>query len=110
MRGYLDGTPAAIPGNIQLPGNTKLPGNINKPPVRIVLVEDHAILREGLKALIEIESDFDIVGEFGSVEECLDRCRPTRRVADCARVPQRYFTEYGLSVIHLTFYALTLQD
>ena len=42
-----------------------------KPRLRIVLVEDHAILREGLKALIEIESDFDIVGEFGSVEECL---------------------------------------
>jgi DNA-binding NarL/FixJ family response regulator len=43
----------------------------HKPKIRIVLVEDHAILREGLKALIEIESDFDIVGEFGSVEECL---------------------------------------
>jgi DNA-binding NarL/FixJ family response regulator len=42
-----------------------------KPKIRIVLVEDHAILREGLKALIEIESDFDIVGEFGSVEDCL---------------------------------------
>jgi DNA-binding NarL/FixJ family response regulator len=44
---------------------------LRKPKIRIVLVEDHAILREGLKALIEIESDFDIVGEFGSVEECL---------------------------------------
>jgi DNA-binding NarL/FixJ family response regulator len=45
---------------------------LRKPKIRIVLVEDHAILREGLKALIEIESDFDIVGEFGSVEECLE--------------------------------------
>ena len=44
---------------------------LRKPKIRIVLVEDHAILREGLKALIEIESDFDIVGEFGSVEDCL---------------------------------------
>jgi DNA-binding NarL/FixJ family response regulator len=43
----------------------------HKAKIRIVLVEDHAILREGLKALIEIESDFDIVGEFGSVEDCL---------------------------------------
>src|SRR6202166_4775181 len=43
-----------------------------KPKIRIVLVEDHAILREGLKALLEIESDFDIVGEFGSVEDCLE--------------------------------------
>ena len=40
--------------------------------IRIVLVEDHAILREGLKALIEIEADFEVVGEFGSVEQSLD--------------------------------------
>ena len=41
------------------------------PRIRIVLVEDHAILREGLKALIEIEPDFHIVGEFGSAEDAL---------------------------------------
>jgi DNA-binding NarL/FixJ family response regulator len=36
-----------------------------------VLVEDHAILREGLKALIEIEPDFEIAGDFGDVEQGL---------------------------------------
>src|SRR6202049_2897862 len=41
------------------------------PRIRIVLVEDHAILREGLKALILMESDFDIVGEFESAEQSL---------------------------------------
>ena len=41
------------------------------PRVRIVLVEDHTILREGLKALIEIEPDFEIAGEFGAVEQAL---------------------------------------
>ena len=41
------------------------------PRVRIVLVEDHTILREGLKALIEIEPDFEIVGEFGAVGQAL---------------------------------------
>ncbi len=30
---------------------------------RIVLVEDHAILREGLRALIDLESDLQVVGE-----------------------------------------------
>jgi DNA-binding NarL/FixJ family response regulator len=44
---------------------------VGKPRTRIVLVEDHAILREGLKALIEIETDFEIAGDFGSVEESL---------------------------------------
>ena len=46
-----------------------------KPRIRIVLVEDHAILREGLKALIEIESDFDIIGDFCRMEESLDGIR-----------------------------------
>jgi DNA-binding NarL/FixJ family response regulator len=45
--------------------------NIPMPRTRIVLVEDHAILREGLKALIEIEPDFEIAGDFGAAEECL---------------------------------------
>jgi DNA-binding NarL/FixJ family response regulator len=44
---------------------------VAKPRVRIVLVEDHIILREGLKALIEIEPDFEIIGEFGAAELCL---------------------------------------
>jgi DNA-binding NarL/FixJ family response regulator len=45
--------------------------SVPKPRTRIVLVEDHAILREGLKALIEIEPDFEIVGAFGCDEDAL---------------------------------------
>jgi DNA-binding NarL/FixJ family response regulator len=45
--------------------------SVPKPRTRIVLVEDHAILREGLKALIEIESDFEIAGDFGGVDDSL---------------------------------------
>ena len=46
-----------------------------KPRTRIILVEDHAILREGLKALIEIEADFNIVGDFCRVEDSLNGIR-----------------------------------
>ena len=42
-----------------------------KPKIRIVLVEDHIILREGLTALIELEPDFEVVGEFDSMEDSL---------------------------------------
>jgi DNA-binding NarL/FixJ family response regulator len=50
---------------------TSTVASVPKPRTRIVLVEDHAMLREGLKALIEIEPDFEFAGDFGSVQECL---------------------------------------
>lgn len=34
--------------------------------IRVLLVEDHAILREGLRALLALEPDFEIVGEASS--------------------------------------------
>jgi DNA-binding NarL/FixJ family response regulator len=35
---------------------------------RIVLVEPHAVLREGLRALIAQQSEFEVVGEFSGLE------------------------------------------
>ncbi len=34
--------------------------------VRIVIADDHAVFRSGLKALLEKESDFEVVGEAGT--------------------------------------------
>jgi two-component system, NarL family, response regulator NreC len=47
-------------------------GTESKPRIRIVLVEVNGILREGLKALLRIEPDFDVVGEFRCAEESLN--------------------------------------
>jgi DNA-binding NarL/FixJ family response regulator len=44
-------------------------------PVRLVLVEDHQILREGLRSLLEIESDLDVVGEAGNAQAALEKIR-----------------------------------
>jgi DNA-binding NarL/FixJ family response regulator len=41
-------------------------------PLRLVLVEDHAVLRDGLKALLELESDVVVVGDYPSAESSLD--------------------------------------
>jgi DNA-binding NarL/FixJ family response regulator len=71
--------------------------------LRIVLVEDHAILREGLKALIEIEPDFEVVGEFGSVDQCLaglDQLQPDLVLVDL-ELPQRSGIELLAHVKHL---------
>ena len=35
------------------------------PKARILLVEDHVVLRQGLKALFAYEPDLEIVGETG---------------------------------------------
>ncbi len=41
--------------------------------MRILLVDDHEVVRRGLKTLLEAEPDFDIVGEAGTVEEAIRR-------------------------------------
>ncbi len=41
--------------------------------MRIVVVDDHEIVRQGLKALLEAEEDFSVVGEAGSVAEAVRR-------------------------------------
>ena len=37
--------------------------------IRILLVDDHAVLRAGLRALLEAEPGFLVVGEAASGEE-----------------------------------------
>lgn len=43
--------------------------------VRILLVDDHAVLRSGLRALLNLEPGLDVVDEVGSGEEALERVR-----------------------------------
>ncbi|HUG01305.1 MAG TPA: response regulator transcription factor [Longimicrobiales bacterium] len=40
--------------------------------LRVLLVDDHAILRAGLHALLDAEADLRVVGEAGSGEEAID--------------------------------------
>ena len=54
---------------------------------RIVLVEDHAILREGLRALIELEPDLKVVGEASTAAEgvrVVQSASPTLVITDLA--------------------------
>ena len=43
--------------------------------IRILLVDDHAMFRAGLKALLQSETGFEIVGEAGTGDEGVDRTR-----------------------------------
>ncbi|MBV9345977.1 MAG: response regulator transcription factor [Gammaproteobacteria bacterium] len=54
---------------------------------RIVLIEDHAILRDGLRALLELEPDLRIVGEANSAAEGVQiaqQTQPTLVITDLA--------------------------
>ncbi|HLE77923.1 MAG TPA: response regulator transcription factor [bacterium] len=39
---------------------------------RIVIADDHSIVREGVRMILATQRDFDVVGEAGSGEEALD--------------------------------------
>ncbi|GAC1471042.1 MAG: response regulator transcription factor [Isosphaeraceae bacterium] len=49
-------------------------------PLRIVLVEDHVVVRQGLKTLIDTQPDMNVVGEAGDGQEALETV--------CALVPE----------------------
>jgi DNA-binding NarL/FixJ family response regulator len=55
---------------------------------RIVLVDDHVILREGVCALIELESDLQVVGQAGSIADAVGVC--------AARMPDLIITDISL--------------
>ena len=58
-------------------------------PVRVYLLDDHEVVRQGLRALLESHADIEVVGESGSAVEAASRIpalRPDVAVLD-ARLP-----------------------
>ena len=41
--------------------------------IRVMIVDDHTIVREGIKALLDIQESIDVVAEARSSIECLDK-------------------------------------
>ena len=42
-------------------------------PIRILIADDHALLRQGIKNALSLEADLEVVGEAGSGEEVLNQ-------------------------------------
>jgi len=51
---------------------------MTRAPVAILLVDDHEVVRMGLKTLLDRREGFSVVGEAGTVAEAIDTARQTR--------------------------------
>ncbi|MBY6274734.1 response regulator [Symbiobacterium thermophilum] len=47
-------------------------------PIRVLIVDDHELLREGLKSLLSREEDMEVVGEAAGGREAVALCRSLR--------------------------------
>ncbi len=65
----------------QMP-NSPQPPRDPSAPVRIFLLDDHEVVRRGIKDLLEVEGEFEVVGEASTAAEALARVPAVRpRVA-----------------------------
>jgi len=46
-------------------------------PIRVVIVDDHAVVRSGLKRILEAEPDIEVVADAGTVREAIFELRVT---------------------------------
>ena len=50
----------------------------NQTPIRVMLVDDHAVVRSGLSKFLMVYPDLELVGEADSGEEAVQRCHLLR--------------------------------
>ena len=43
--------------------------------IRVLLVDDHALVREGISSLLKLQGDIDVVGEAGDGREAIEKSR-----------------------------------
>ena len=69
-------------------------------PVRVVLIDDHAVVRTGYRRLLDDEAGLQVVGEFADADRkrLSIRVRLSRRFrcGDCGQVPSRVLLPFGI--------------
>jgi two-component system, NarL family, response regulator NreC len=45
------------------------------PKVRVLIADDHALVRDGIKALLSLTPDIEVIGEATDGRQAIDRCR-----------------------------------
>jgi hypothetical protein len=49
-----------------------------RPPLRVMLVDDHEVVRDGIRAMLESEEDVVVAGEAGAVQDAIDEAARTK--------------------------------
>lgn len=47
-------------------------------PIRILIADDHSVVRQGLRMFLELDTDLEVVGEAGNGSEALQMCGKLR--------------------------------
>lgn len=66
-----DAAPAIAGGKVPQGTDTNAASVESPTPLNLLLVDDHTILREGLRALLELQPDLHVVGEAATFEEAI---------------------------------------
>ena len=66
-------------------------------PIRVIVIDDHIMVREGIVALLQMQKEFEVVGEAGDGEAAIQLYR--RQRPDVALVDLRLPKKDGVGVI-----------
>ena len=80
---------------------------------KVFLVDDHAVLRGGMRRLIEMEPDFQVCGEASDAIEALEKlpsARPDIALLDLGLKKFRLITNNPRKIIGLEGYDLEILD
>jgi DNA-binding NarL/FixJ family response regulator len=91
------GRPAtATPGDGPAPTPGGRPGTASPRPIRVAIVDDHPVVRDGTAALLEREADVAVVGTAGRLDEADELLDPDR--VDVLLLDIRLGAESGLDL------------
>ncbi|MEV0643732.1 response regulator transcription factor [Phytomonospora sp. NPDC050363] len=85
-------------------------------PLRLLIVDDHPVVRDGLRGMLATQPDFDVIGEAGSGREALTLLAGTRAdvVLTDLRMPEpsgaAFIRELAEHHSHLRILVLTTYD
>lgn len=76
--------------------NSKNEGGLIKMAIKIMIADDHSMIREGLKSLLELEGDIQVVAEAEDGVDCLEKlkiCTPDVLLLDI-NMPRKMVWKY----------------